>query len=275
MKNKIREIVDNIKKADKRRTINLALFLTLLIVLPLILKSPQEKQNIQQHAQIVPQGVFPIYGTHATNLDTLKPEWTAEITYGAVTSAYNMYNKVPVYCSQNSISWTITSSSFEQLELVAPQSFDISPYTYLTFYAQAGVPGQSIGVVLIGTDDNALPTPAVSINQYGGAPVTGSWTEYNIPVTAFNATTKTIQGIAFKDQNGGTQNIQPPPPIYFDEINFSTQRGASIPCPTSGTLQLSAPPPPTAGIEMPYYPQISPWVFIIPGIILGLAIIFQ
>jgi hypothetical protein len=278
VQNKIQQIINNIKKANKRRTISLSIFLILLITLPLILKSPQEKQNIQQpaHAQIVPNGVFPIFGTYATNLDTLRPNWTAKITFGAVTSAYDMHNKAPVYCGTNSISWTITSSAYEQLELISPAAFDISPYAYLTFYAQAGSPGQNIGAVLIGTDGKSLPAPATvaPINQYGGAPIVGSWTEYNIPISAFNTTNKTILGIALKDLNGGTQNIQPPPPIYFDEINFSTQKGAAIPCPTGGAAQITIPAP-TQGIEMPYYPNISPWVFIIPAIIIGLAIVFQ
>jgi hypothetical protein len=277
MLNKIQQIIDKIKKSNKKRTISLAIFLTLLIIMPLIIKSPQEKQNIQQpaHAQIVPNGVFPIFGTYATNLDTLKPQWTAKITFGAVSSAYNMYNKAPVYCGTNSISWTI-SAPYQALELVAPATFDISPYTYLTFYTQADSPGQNIGAVLIGADDNPLPAPAstVPINPYGGAPNTGSWTEYNIPVTAFNTTNKTILGIALKDLNGGTQNIQPPPAIYFDEINFSTQKGSTIPCPTAGAAQISLAPT-SNQLEDPYYPQISPWVFIIPAIIIGLAIIFQ
>lgn len=277
MQNKIQQIIKKVKNSSKKRTISLAIFLSLLIVMPLLIKTPQEKQNIQQpaHAQIVPQGVSPIFGTYATNLDTLHPGWTAKITYGAVTSAYDMYNKAPVYCGTNSISWTVTSPSFEQLELVSTTAFDISPYTYLTFYAQAGSPGQNIGAVLIDANGNPIPsTSAVPINQYGGAPAVGSWTEYNIPITAFNTTNKTILGIALKDLNGGTQNIQPPPPIYFDEINFSTQNGSSIPCPTAGTAQLSVAPT-IDQLEDPYYPQISPWVFIIPAIIIGLAIIFQ
>lgn len=280
MRNKIQQIIDYIKKTDKKRTINLALFLTLLIALPLILRSPQEQQTTQQQAQIVPQGVFPIYGNLATNLDALRPGWTAAITFGAVAGAYDLSNKLHHACGEHSIAWTITSSSFEQLELTSPTPFDISPYTYLTFFTEAGSPGQSIGAVIIDANGNSIPAapPAnpnqIPIAQYGGMPVVGSWTEYNIPISAFNLTNTTIRGIAFRDLNGGTQNIQPPPPIYIDEINFSTQTGASIPCPT-GPAQATQPPAPTQGPQMPYYPEISPWVFIIPGIILGLAIIFQ
>jgi hypothetical protein len=113
------------------------------------------------------------------------------------------------------------------------------------------------------------------MDQYGGLPVPGIWLAYNIPISAFNISNKTIGGIAFRDQNGGTQNIQPPPPIYFDEINFSTQmaQGPTDAPTISNSPAGTAAPYPTP--EMPYYPQISPWVYIIPGIIVLLAIIFQ
>jgi hypothetical protein len=273
--NKIQKIINNIKKIDKKRTINLAIFLTLLITLPIILSSPEEKLNTKQYAQIVPQGVLPIYGNLASNLDTLKTGWTAKITFGATTGSYDLVNQTHFSCGEHSLAWTI-SAPFQQLELTSPTTFDISSYTYLTLYAEAGSPGQSIGAVIIDSNGNSIPdanSSQIPISLYGGAPVVGSWTEYNIPITSFNLTNKTIKGIALKELNGGTQNIQPPPPIYFDEINFSTQKGSNIPCPT-GATQPTQIPIPTQGIQMPYYPEIDPLIFIIPGIVILLAMIF-
>lgn len=273
MVKKISNILTNLKKYNKFRTINLALFLILLISLPLILNTIQKKQNLKQYAQIVPQGILPVYGVYANVLDSLKSGWTATILYGGPT-AYDLYNKAPVYSAPNSIAYTVTAP-WDELHLVAPGPVDISPYIWLTFYVQAASPGMRFAVVLLGADGKAMPSPAIPVpmDQYGGLPSTTGWTIYNIPITAFNAPTKSIYGIGFMDLNGGTQAAQPPPPIYIDEINFSVSQGQDLP-PMPGAAQISGPsviPTPM----MPYYPDISPWVYIIPGMIILAAMIFQ
>lgn len=275
-------IWQKIKKADKTRTINLALFLSLLIALPLVLNAPQNQQTLKQNAQTLPTSPpnqtnqtasFPIYGTAANVLDGLSNGWTAYTTFGTPT-AFDDVNKFPTYTGPNSIRYTVTAP-FDGFVLTAPQPFNISTYNYLTFYAQAGSPGQKFNVLLIGIDGKPLPLPVeVSMDQYGGLPTIGIWTVYNIPISAFGIVDKTILGIGFQDANGGTQNIQPPPPIYFDEISFTqgAQQGPTLPT-NIGAPSGAATPFPTP--EAPYYPNISPWIFIIPGIIVFLAIIFQ
>lgn len=269
MKNKIRKILQEINQADKSRTIKLSIFLLLLISVPLILNVSQTPQNLKQYAQIVPQGIFPVYGLNANVLDNLKSGWTASILYGGPT-AYDLYNKAPVYYGTNSIAYTVTSP-WDELKLISPATFDISDYIYLTFYAQGGSPNMRFGVMLLGADNNPLPT-MLPIDNYGGSPPVGGWGVYNVPLSAFNATGQQIKGVGFKDLNGGTMG-NPPPPIYIDEINFSTQQGQNLP-PPSGAAQITGPTLIPTSI-MPYYPDINPWVFIIPGIIIGLAVIFQ
>ncbi len=276
MTKKIENLFDKIKNGGKTRTLKLALFLSLLVTIPLILSEPQKHLNMQQYAQVVPAGVIPVYGIHANVLDNLANNWTAGIKYGGPT-AYDLYNQAPVYNGTNSIAYTITAP-WDELTLTSPQAIDISSYTYLTFYVQAGGPGMRFGIHLLDAGGQPVPptsdttTSGVPMEQYGGVPVTTAWYVYNIPISAFSVPGNSITGIIFKDINGGTQG-NPPPPIYIDEINFSTVPGEDLP-PPAGAIQISPPtayPTPT----MPYYPNISPWVFIIPGIIIVLAVIFQ
>jgi len=264
-------------KIGRQRILKLAALVMLIIALPLILNAAGTRQNTKQHAQVVPSGVLPIYGNYATVGDSLKPGWTEQITYGAVGGSHELYNLSPVYCMPHSISWT--SFGYEQLNFHAPSSFDISNYTYLTFFVKAGSPGQSLGVLLLGANGLPLPAPAppyIPIAQHGGPPTTAYWSTYNVPVSVLTGGgTRTIGGIAFKELNGGTQNVQPPPPIFIDEINFSVRKGVDIPaCANPLAAQPSIPTDVPTPI-MPYYPDISPWVYIIPGIIVALAIIFQ
>jgi hypothetical protein len=268
-------IWQKIKGADKTRTINLALFLGLLIALPLVLSAPQNQQTLKQNAQVPSQNAFPIYGVAANVLDGLVNGWTAYTTFGTPT-AYDDSNTSPVYQGTHSIKYTVTAP-FDGFVLTAPQPFNISNFNYLTFYAQAGIAGQRFNIHLIGVDGKPLPLPVeVSMDQYGGVPTVGTWTVYNVPISAFGIVDKTILGISFQDANGGTQNIQPPPPIYFDEISFTKDTGqnpVATPINTGAPSAGTATPFPTP--EAPYYPNINPWIFIIPGIIVLIAIIFQ
>lgn len=271
MKTKLKKLLDKFLKADKSRTINLSVVLLLFIALALLINVLQNQQNYKQYAQIVPQGVLPVYGVYATVLDSLKPGWTAEIMYGG-PSVYDLQNTAPVYYPTHSLSYTVTGA-WDKLALYAPAPFDISNYTFLTFYVQAGSPGQLLGINLLDANKQPVLKDPLPISTYGGMPVPGSWIVYNVPTSAFNLGGKPILGLFFQDLNGGVQNLQPPPPIYIDEINFSVQMGQDLP-PPSGEQQISGPSAIPTPI-MPYYPNISPWIFIIPGVIIGLAIIFQ
>lgn len=258
----MKDISQKTKKAPKNHILLLLVFLTLLITLSLISNTTQKQQNIEQPAQTKAAAVFPIYGTGANVLDGLASGWTTSITYGTA-DALDLYNQSPVYNGTNSIRYTITAP-FDGFTAIAPASFDITPYNYLTFYIQAGEAGQRFNVKLIGAENTAVGLPVEII------PIYGYWTVYNIPISSFSILNKNILGIAFQDSNGRTQNTQPPPPIYFDEINFSADPAAA---PSDGpSITVTAEPTP----EIPYYPDISPWIFIIPVVIvLFAAIIFQ
>lgn len=222
---------------------------------------------------VIPPGVKPVYGVYASTLDGLGGGWVTAIQYGTITGIV-LTNKAPVFQGTNSISYTITAP-YDELTFESPEPFDTNEYEYLTFYVQGGAPGMLLGVKLLDQNGNQFDPNGngVPISSYGGIPPTGFWNVYNIPISAFGAPSTIIKGIVFKDLNGGTYNLQPPPPIYIDEINFANDRGENIPLP-SGSIQISGPTRVPTPI-MPYYPDINPWVWIIPGIIVALAVIFQ
>lgn len=289
MSKNAQKILLDFKDSLNRNSVKLLIILVTLFTLPFatILQKNQPLQYnppqnnlavpIAKTAQaaepqiVIPDGILPVYGVHATTLDNLEDGWTTSILYGTIT-AVDIFNKSPTYNGSNSIAYTVTAP-WDELRLTAPAPFDISQYAYLTFYAQAGSPGQLLGVNMLDASGQPILANPIPMSSYGGMPVTGSWTVYNMPIQVFNLPSTTISGIVFKDLNGGTQNIQPPPAIYIDEINFSVQPGEDIPLP-SGGAQISGPTTVPTPV-MPYYPDISPWVYIIPAIIIGLAIIFQ
>lgn len=260
----------------KSKVSKIIAILFLLISLPIIfsLVSNQDENNTYARgALVIPPGMKPVYGVYASTLDGLAGGWETGILYGTIT-AISLTNKAPVFQGTNSISYTVTSP-YDELKFEAPEPFDSNQFNFLTFYAQAGTPGMLFGVKLLNESGEPFDPAGngVPMSSYGGVPPTGFWNVYNIPISAFNAPSTIIKGIVFKDLNGGNQNIQPPPPIYIDEINFSDDRGENIPLP-SGSIQISGPTRVPTPI-MPYYPDISPWVWIIPGIIVALAVIFQ
>lgn len=247
--------------------------LTAIFTSILIFAFGQNAPQSQAGQLVVPPGVKPVYGVYASTLDGLAGGWETGILYGTIT-AISLTNKAPVFQGTNAIAYTITAP-YDELTFEAPEAFDVNEYEYLTFYAQGGAPGMILGVKLLDQNGNQIDAAGngVPITSYGGVPPTGFWSVYNIPISAFGAPSTVIKGIVFKDLNGGTYNLQPPPPIYIDEINFSNERGENIPLP-SGSIQISGPtrvPTPV----MPFYPDINPWVWIIPGIIVALAVIFQ
>jgi hypothetical protein len=284
-KKKINDFIFNGIKNHSKSLFPITFILILILGLPILLYSAQQRQNITHQAQTAPQGVYGIYGQYDKNNintgNTLAAGWTEEIQYGATSGAYDLVAaapNAPTYCGTHSISWTITSGSYEQLTFKSPTPVSISPYTYLTFFVQASMVNQGINLGAVLLDQTGNPFPeldfGIPIANYGGVPVHGDWYVYNIPLLDFGIPSTTIGGIGLRDLNGG--NHPNNPPLYIDEINLSTQRGEDIyssACTSPGQQIIPNTIIPTPA--MPYYPDISPWIYIIPAIIIGLAVIFQ
>ena len=269
----MRGLILPLKRINKVRTFSLLAFLSLLIVLPFF--SPQSR-SIPQSAQAAqapqPGGTvgFMIYGQAYVG-DTFAPGWAAKTWYGG-GNTIDLTNTTPVYDGTHSISYQATAPN-DTLELYGSTPLDISQYKYLNMFGRGGMAGLRFQVTLLGpieANGNHKPigTP-LTFEGYGGIPPTDRWFVYGFPIERFAAGTNQIYGIGIMDLNGGGNQF----PVYLDEIAFSAARATeTTPTPQVG-LPGTATPIPTP--IPPYYPNISPWVFIVPAIIIFLAIFFE
>lgn len=242
------------------------LFTILLILLafPLFSNTP-----FIEKLYAAPPNSFMIFGTEYVS-DALAPGWRNANEFNTNTTV-NQTVGSPVYQGVHSISFQ-SSAPFDRVEFATFTPFDVSDYQYLNFYARAAQPGLSYGISFL---NNALETQGhaklgtqIPMNSYGGTPLTDRWLAYSIPLSAMGNPGQ-IYGIAFTDLNGGGQQQ----PMYLDEISFSKQAASPAANPT--TIGPNLTPPAPTPIPNNYFPTISPWVFLIPAIIIGLAVIFQ
>lgn len=262
-----------LNRINNKLKLSIAAFLLILICFPIIFSNTGKNFNRQVNAQTpTGQKTLPIYGTAFVG-DTLDPNFTAKTWYGGGTTV-NLTNTNPVYSGVHSISYEATAPS-DTLELFSDTPIDITPYNYLTFYAQAGMAGLRFQITLLGAKDtngnHKTIGTAIPFDSAGGIPTTTYWTVYGFPVQQLltGAAGQPVYGIGIMDLNGGGAQQ----PVYIDEIMFSTARATQ----TTPTPQLGPPGTPTLGPTPipPYFPEINPWVFIIPGIIIFIAIFFE
>lgn len=239
--------------------------LSLFLLAPIILLIPP--QNVS--AQLPQQGKLVIYGTPPVG-DGLIPGWTNGSLFNGVNT-WNLIDTEMVYEGQHALSWT-ASAPFERGWLVSPNPVDVSQYQYLNFYARAKQEGQRYEVGFTDAAGTMVGT-WVMIDSGGGPIRPDRWQNYSFAMTTFALPAPSVGGIGFRDANGAPQ-----PKVFFDNIELAGEANTpAVDKPGAGqnnnqpSLMPSGPPKP----KMPYYPNISPWVFIIPGIIVFLAIFFE
>lgn len=259
---------------DIMRTVRFGLFLAILVSFPIILPAVQKQQNIKQYASpalgpqtpnLSPADTYVVYGDGLIS-ENLRTGWSMDLVYG---DHIDLTNRESVYFGTMSMKFA-PKGQFEYIGILSNAALDISPYTYLTFVGQAEIPLQSYSVELLGPTKQRAGN-LLYVKDYGGPPsVKPSWTVWNIPLSAFGAGTQ-ITGIKITDANGGGQTANTV--LFIDNVAFSKKKGEDIQPPPG----LGAPSPPGATpTRIPdYYPYISPWVFIIPGLIIFMAVIFQ
>jgi hypothetical protein len=211
-----------------------------------------------------PATKFVIFGTGVIG-DGLAPQWTNGSLYNGVNT-WNIIDTEQVYAGTRSLSWT-ASAPFERGWVVSPTPLDVSQYQFLNFYARSTQAGQRYEVGFVDATGGMIGTWAM-VDSGGGPIQPDRWQLYSFPMTTFALPGATVGGLGFRDANGA-----PSPKVFFDEIELSTTQGTA-PVISQGLGQPGIPsePPKPKG---PYYPQISPWVFIIPAIIIMIAIFFE
>ena len=205
---------------------------------------------------------YTIYGT-ANVGEGLITGWTKNSEFNGVNAWNDIDNSVPAFLGAYSISWQ-ASAALERAWLVSPNPIDISLYQYINFYARAQQPNQQYEVAFVNTAGEAQGT-WVRIDTGGGPIPSDRWQSYSLPISAFGITGG-VNGIGFRESSGG-KNLK----VFFDEIILTSSANGSAQTAPPQTISPSEPPKPTG----PYYPEISPWVFIIPAIIIMAAIFFE
>lgn len=234
---------------------NLCIVISFLFLLVLLVP--------QVHAQPPTPGKFTIFGIEYTG-DGLAPGWTNGSLYNGVNT-WNIIDTETYYAGQHSLSWT-AAAPFERGWVVSPTALNIGQYQYLNFYARSKQIGQRYEVGFVNASGGMVGT-WIMVESGGGPIQPDRWQLYNWPLSAFNINAE-VFGIGFRDVNGAPQ-----PKVFFDEIQLSNTPGtAPVVSPGLGQPGIPTEPPKPKG---PYYPNISPWVFIVPGIIIMLAIFFE
>lgn len=210
------------------------------------------------------QGVFYIFGTQNIG-DQLAPGWKNGNLFNGVNT-WNIIENQKFYQGTHSVSFA-PAAAFERGWLVAGAPLNISQYQYLYFYGSSTEIGQRLQIGFCDQNGNTIGQ-MIPFEAVGPPLQPDRWGLYNIPISQFGTGQSPIYGIVLQDMNGAPQKK-----VFLDEIVLSTTAGLA-PVVSAGLGQPGTPPPPQKP-KGPYYPQISPWVFIIPGIIIMAAIFFE
>lgn len=256
------------RKLSKRKVLLFFGISTLLMgVLFSFSKNNDRIENAHaQLAQPDQQGKFVIFGTAYTG-DGLAPGWQNGSLFNGVNT-WNIIDKEQFYAGVHSISWA-PSAPFERGWIVSqspPTPLDLTQYTFLNFYGRSTEPGQRLEIGFSDASGNLIGN-FIPFEGIGPPLQNDRWQLYSAPITQFNATGQ-VYGLVFRDMNGAPQKK-----IYMDEIELSINPGiAPITSPGLGQPGVPTEPPKPKG---PFYPQISPWVYILPGLIIIIAIFFE
>lgn len=235
-----------------------------LLFLPIIGAFFFSQQTNAQQARPATPGVFTIFGTEYTG-DGLAPGWQNNSLFNGVNTC-NIIEKTEKYQGVHAIS-CIASAAFEYASLVGPNPIDLAQYKFMNLYGKSTQNGQRYEFGLVGKDGKIVGS-WIPLESTGTPLLPDRWSLYSIDLTKFGAAGTPVHGIGIRDMNGAPQ-----PKAFFDEI---TLEGAPGKAPViSQGLGQPAPPVEPPKPKPPYYPQISPWVFIVPGIIVLLAIFFE
>jgi hypothetical protein len=168
---------------------------------------------------------------------------TATVTVAASTVSYWVYyngqfnwpgdysfNATPNYASTAGLPLSgpydiqLTTQQWGGWQPYAPNnSFNLTPYTYLTFALKPTVANQAWTCYFYKAGASSAST-VVNVLNYGPAPVVGQWGVYTIPLTALGVSGASIDTFTIQDQSGLTSNLW-----YIDNVAFTPASGISYP----------------------------------------------
>jgi len=180
--------------------------------------------------------------------DALAPGWSDQ-SWGA---SVDFASTNPVYTGLHAIGYTATSA-WAGLDLHAANSLNTSNYRQLRFALQATREGQEFAVYL--RDANGTTLTKVPLANYGGAPPTGTWKIYTIPLGDLSASNIALGDVVFHEWSGMAQ-----PAIFIDSIQLISDPGTvtATPTPTPVPATPAATPTPTQAPAPTPAPTPSP-----------------
>jgi hypothetical protein len=228
-------------------------FITSLLMLFLILAPSVSAQTSGE--------IYTIYGGNNAH-DSIGLEWTA----GSDNVVWNFGQTGTVYRLIKSLSLRYNPDGYFYITRSEP--IDLGKYTWLTFVGRSNNNNLDFSVQFL--DGNKQPIGiSRNFSNHGGEPSNNYWTQYNFPISMFQLNSDQVYGIQITQLSSGWGAT-----IYLDEIYLAYTRGENInpalPTPTP-TPNITTSPP----VGTPSYLQMSPWVLIIPALVLALAVIFQ
>ena len=177
--------------------------------------------------QVSPPGSpFEIYS------DALASGWS-DRSWGA---SVDFASTDPVYAGLHAIRY-IATSGWAGLDLRAAGNINTADYRQLRFALQATRDGQQFAVYL--RDTSGATLTKVPLTNYGGAPPTGTWKIYTIPLSDLNASNITLGDVVFHEWSGKAQ-----PAIYIDSIQLISDPVTATPTPTPTPVPATPTPTP-------------------------------
>jgi len=246
----------------------LSIILTLSI--PCLLFFLSSQKLFAQTAPLV------VYGNLPQGGEALNPDWDS-LAFGASTK-WELNNPSPVFVGKTSLLYE-EKVPHQMLALRTTTPVPINSYNYLNFAMQASQPGRHYLVTLLASSNSSQPNAQIG-SPIAISPPAGSWTTYSLSLSDFGVGSQEVYGVGFQENDGSAQ-----PPIYIDEVQFSntttieSQTATGVTNPTGATVDTQVPvatdTPTPSGPPVPYSPTISPWIFLLPGLLIFLIILLH
>lgn len=157
--------------------------------------------------------------------------WDARVNYQYARSTYS---------GRAAISYEATAA-WAGLDMRSDTGVNGGSYGQITFALKASRNNQKYALYLRDLNGNALSQP-VSLDTYGGQPVSSRWKTYSIPLANLGAENATIGHVVLHEWSGSAQ-----PSVYLDQIQFSVngtgQRTSASPTPLATPSPTPFPTP--------------------------------
>src|SRR6185503_13981687 len=126
----------------------------------------------------------------------------------------------PVFEGARSIAFAVNAVA-GGLYLHPDGGIDAAQYPFVTFALHATSEHLAVNIVLYG---DGKPNGGLNLQQLGGAPATGTWKRYVVPVSAFIPGTKKVTGFVVQ-----AYHVTSSPLVHIDSVAFLKTAESTLP----------------------------------------------